>query len=331
MISGNINGIVMNSDSDDVVEGNYIGTDPTGTLTIGNGTVDDGGGNGVLIQYGVGDTIGGAMSSSRDLISGNVNGVMVEYASSVDNVIAGNYIGTDPTGTIAVSNVGHGVLLESTGGGNTIGGGILRSRHRRGNLIAGNLYGISLAYEPSGGHDPRQRGRPRRVGWAVHHPATRAESGCNTARESKIGGTNPQDANVILGNTGGVGLAIGESGGVVVQGNFVGTNFGGTAAVPNGVGVSIEYSSNNTIGGTTAGAGNVISGNTDNGLGIVDGSGLGDRIWRLQSGRGQLDRDQRSRFRRPWELQRRRVHLSELGEHDRRNRDCGRERDLGQR
>ena len=47
-----------------------------------------------------------------------------------------------------------------------------------------------------------------------------------------------------------------------VQGNYIGTNSSGLAAVPNSsVGVAITNASNNTIGGTAPGAGNLISGN----------------------------------------------------------------------
>ena len=272
VISGNIGGITLDSDSDDVVEGNYIGTDTTGTVTIGNGT-NVNGGDGVLIENGVGDSVGGNTSSARNVISGNIDGIRIEDAAAVDNVVAGNYIGTDPTGTIAVPNSDHGVYLESTGGGNTIGGATSVPGTGAGNLFAGNVYGISLVYEPAG--DTILGNSIGSVALAGGtSPGNAAGLVVQYSTGVQVGGTDPQYANVISGNTGGVGLGIGESSEVVVQGNFIGTNFGGTAAVPNGIGVSIEYSGNNTIGGTTAGAGNVISGNTDNGLGIVDGSGL---------------------------------------------------------
>src|SRR5262249_15225837 len=52
--------------------------------------------------------------------------------------------------------------------------------------------------------------------------------------------------------------------GNAVQGNYIGTNAAGSGALANNVGVEIASgASNNTIGGTTAGAPNVISGNTN--------------------------------------------------------------------
>src|SRR5262249_9594744 len=57
-----------------------------------------------------------------------------------------------------------------------------------------------------------------------------------------------------------------------IQGNYIGTNAAGTAAVPNQAnGVEIQ-GDNNLIGGTTAAARNVISGNTGRGL-LLDGNG----------------------------------------------------------
>ncbi|HYV11091.1 MAG TPA: Calx-beta domain-containing protein [Pyrinomonadaceae bacterium] len=88
-----------------------------------------------------------------------------------------------------------------------------------------------------------------------------------------IGGTTTAARNVISGNF--TGIEINGSSNVI-QGNFIGTNVAGSAAVSNRNGVSIPFpstssSSNNLIGGTSPGAGNLISGN---GSGIVtDGDG----------------------------------------------------------
>jgi CSLREA domain-containing protein len=78
---------------------------------------------------------------------------------------------------------------------------------------------------------------------------------------STIGGTTPEARNVISGNDF-RGVFFDNSSGVVVQGNLIGTNAAGTTELGNRwEGISVYNGSNNTIGGTTAGAGNVISGN----------------------------------------------------------------------
>ncbi len=78
--------------------------------------------------------------------------------------------------------------------------------------------------------------------------------------------------NVISGNTD-TGLAIGGSSDNLVEGNIIGADQAGTGAVPNGTGgVTISPDSpENTIGGTAAGAGNLISGNTGRRRGDLEG------------------------------------------------------------
>ncbi len=57
-----------------------------------------------------------------------------------------------------------------------------------------------------------------------------------------------------------------DSTGNLIQGNRIGTNAASTAALGNGPGVDLNETHGNTIGGTAAGAGNVISGNNGNGI-----------------------------------------------------------------
>ena len=72
-----------------------------------------------------------------------------------------------------------------------------------------------------------------------------------------------------------------------MSGNFIGTDAGGTVDLGNALaGVLIEDGSDNTIGGTTAGAANVISGNGTDGVAIV---GL-ERHTVGKQDRGQPDR-----------------------------------------
>ena len=107
VISGNLNGVYIAGGSANVVEGDYIGTDTTGTVAIGNGP--DPAGIGVGLDNTTNDTVGGTTAGARNVISGNVdNGIPIFNASSADNVIEGNFIGTDVTGTVAIRN-GSGV------------------------------------------------------------------------------------------------------------------------------------------------------------------------------------------------------------------------------
>lgn len=95
-----------------------------------------------------------------------------------------------------------------------------------------------------------------------------------------IGGTALVSRNLISGNgANGVLIQGAAATGIVVLGNFIGTNLAGAAAIPNaGSGVSITgigglgNPSNNTVGGTTAAARNVISGNGVAGVTISNGA-----------------------------------------------------------
>ena len=107
--------------------------------------------------------------------------------------------------------------------------------------------------------------------------------------------TLPADEIARIYANAGRGTDLGGSGteDTTVAGNFIGTNPAGTTAIPNGGdGVEINGAFNNTIGGTAAGAGNVICGNT--------GDGVRDHRHRRdgQRRRGRLHRHRRHRQRR---------------------------------
>jgi hypothetical protein len=86
-----------------------------------------------------------------------------------------------------------------------------------------------------------------------------------------IGGTTTGAGNVISGNRGyGIQMHPGSHGNLI-EGNYIGTDAGGTMALANHAGGMLLYRAvNNTIGGTTTGAGNVISGNGSYGIDVLD-------------------------------------------------------------
>jgi len=85
------------------------------------------------------------------------------------------------------------------------------------------------------------------------------------AENSIIGGNTAADRNIISGNMG-EGIYIQGGGFNLVRGNYIGTNVSGTAALPNDVGIYINESSDNAIGGFAAEHRNIISGNTMQGI-----------------------------------------------------------------
>ena len=85
----------------------------------------------------------------------------------------------------------------------------------------------------------------------------------------RIGGPTPAARNLLSGGDDKIDLGQGSSGpdGLFVQGNLIGTNAAGTAALPNGgAGIDLDEATNAMIGGAVAAARNVISGNAGPGI-----------------------------------------------------------------
>lgn len=111
------------------VVGNYIGTNAAGTAALGNDS------DGVYVTNAPANTVGGTAAAARNVISGNGGaGVEVFGFVSTGNVVQGNFIGTDATGTVVRGNGSSGVLI-ALGAANTAVGGTAVGA---GNLIAFN-------------------------------------------------------------------------------------------------------------------------------------------------------------------------------------------------
>jgi hypothetical protein len=118
VISGNLVGvkIVGPAASGSLVIGNFIGTDKAGTADRGNAN------EGVLIENTAGNTVGGTVAGARNVISANQWGIRLDGATSTDNRIEGNYIGTDSSGTKPLGNEIDGIIISTNASNNTIGG-----------------------------------------------------------------------------------------------------------------------------------------------------------------------------------------------------------------
>ena len=112
-----------------VVQGNLIGTNAAGTAVIANGV------DGILIDFNAANnTIGGTTAAARNIISGNVDDGIELDNGATGNIVRGNLIGTDITGTIDLGNQSDGVLVNSSTTNNQIGGTVAGA----GNTIAFN-------------------------------------------------------------------------------------------------------------------------------------------------------------------------------------------------
>lgn len=206
--------IVIEGGGHNVIEGNFIGTDPTGTIVVSNGET------GVLIINSSDNRIGGSATTARNVISGNASSdVRIEgfFGSATNNVVQGNYIGTNRDGTAALA------------------------------VASASAVGVAIELATN---DP------------IHHQAT----------SNTIGGIDPGAGNVISGHSQ-EGILLGSNGNTV-QGNFIGLDAGGTSAISNGTGIYVINTFGNTIGrgdpntpGDVVAARNIISGN-DRGAGV---------------------------------------------------------------
>jgi titin len=254
-----------------VVEGNYIGTDATGTAALGNG------GNGVYI-FGLGsrtnNTIGGTAAGARNLISGNLgDGIQLIYGGN--DVVAGNYVGTDVTGTAALGNGGDGIEILGSSN-NTIGG----TTAGAGNLVSGNKDdGVFLGVASNGANPNGNvlQGNQIGAGFTGKQALGNGSDGVAILNGSSntVGGTTPASANVISANGGsGVLLSGANATSNLIAGNFIGTDASATINLGNAVdGVTIRDASNNTIGGTAPGSGNTIAFNGNDGVLVDTGTG----------------------------------------------------------
>jgi titin len=232
-----------------LVGGNYIGPDASGVTGPGNR-------EGIFVEKAVNVVIGGTSPADRNVISGNVRGIHNVTFRGRGPVLEGNYIGTDATGTAALGN--HDGLYDE-GNFVQIGG----TDPGAGNLISANTVGLDL-----GGLQAVVQGN--RIGTDVTGTlplgnGTGVRNGPSyRGSEETIGGTDPGSGNLISGN--GVGIALVDySSYNVIQGNLIGTDVTGTQPLGNTTGIDLE-GSYNLIGGTTTGAGNIISANGKDGI-----------------------------------------------------------------
>lgn len=251
-----------------LVQGNYIGVDVSGTYAVGN-----------VVGLGINDArnnqIGGNTGGSGNLISGNQFGLTIQNSVATGNQIMGNFIGTDADGLTAIPNdygvqIGLGAYDNTIGGdtpgsgnlisGNQIVGLVLHGTDTTQNKIWGNQVGTNLSGTAGIGND---------VGIGI----------LIGAHHNEIGGMSSQKRNLISGNLD-AGVLIQDretesdeddhgTTGNLLAGNFIGTNLTGESAIPNKWGVAIAFETyGNIVGGTDSGSRNVISGNIDAGVQI---------------------------------------------------------------
>ncbi len=261
-----------------VVRGNTLGPDAAGDGVPAGSTQAIGvhvAGNGV--------TVGGTAPGAGNIISGNrrpplATGAGIEaFPATSGLTVQGNTIGLTTAGDAALGN-DDGINLRG-GSGAQIGG----AAPGAGNIVAGNTVagerGAGIAIAAS---ETVIEGNT--IGLDAAGDAIGNDGGIVLgagAANTRIGGSAPGAGNVIGGHgtalsVGGFGVLVGaDSVATTVQGNVIGLARDGSTARPNTVGIQIDNAAGAQVGGTAAGAGNVVSANLRSGIDLNGGTSTG--------------------------------------------------------
>lgn len=264
VISGNNwHGIHLEANSV-AVRGNYIGTTAAGTAGIANSF------SGIQIESSS-NTIGGSTNVDGNIISGNTqNGIKISAAlrAANSNIIRKNYIGTNAAGTAAIANV-EGILIDSGALNTAIGGDSM------GNLISGNS---SNGIKISGASTSGTSIQGNTIGLAADGSTavSNAANGIFVEGDSTIIGTaNTAGAVNVISSNGSFGVDLAGADSSTIVNNYIGVNSDGTTANVNlSNAIQIENTGTlNTIGGTAAGAGNIIAAGANNCVNLAGTAG----------------------------------------------------------
>ncbi|HNQ68896.1 MAG TPA: T9SS type A sorting domain-containing protein [Bacteroidales bacterium] len=254
-------GVYIEACDNNVVSGNFIGTDCTGTGTFYYNEGQDSliQANGAEINtVSKHNIIGGNTEGERNIISGNRVYGAIYYGQVSENNIAGNYIGTDVTGTYSIPNAtgicvddasNHNIIENNVLSGNISYGLFIVTQGSDANIFRGNIVGLNAE-----GNDTV----PNDVGLII----------AAGAKYNVIGGENETDRNIFSGNRYGA-IEVSDNGTKYneIRNNFIGTDITGFEALPNNFGIAVGGMARGTIIDK-----NIISGNDSFGLVLGENS-----------------------------------------------------------
>lgn len=248
-------GLAFEGSTGCIVKGNMIGVGQNGTTVLANAQ------NGVNFEAGSNNAIiGGTTLAERNIISGN-NQSGISFNNSNTGTISGNFIGTDITGLVDLGNNEMGIRLDNLSYSTTITYNLISGNNQSGILIInsisssirGNIIGLGID------------------GATVLSNSTRGIAVENASNNTVIGGTALSDRNLISTNLA-VGVYFNNSTNCSVINSYIGTDVTGLLNRGNtAFGIFVDNGSHNvTIGGITIGSGNIVAGNTQHGILIVN-------------------------------------------------------------
>lgn len=244
--------IVLDGSNGDTIQGNYIGLDASGesspTSLVNFSSYINPGQSGIQLQNAQNDLIGTNGDGVNDPAERNVIsncGVGVVLRASSNNAVAGNFIGTDASGTKEIGNW-NGIATVGGSSSNRIGTNAMDADAAgEGNLISGNWAGISFGGGPVGiaaetggtvegnmiGPDVngnKLNGASGNLSWQGN--LTAGIGAFELSSGIQIGGSNPIQANIIAYNQG-PGVTLPNFRGeyathVTIQGNSIHDNLG---------------------------------------------------------------------------------------------------------
>lgn len=253
---GNQNGLRVLYAQNNIIRGNFIGTNDKGTQATEPNSMGI-----ALSNYAMHNFIGGASVGEKNIISNNGRGLDIAANTASFNTVAGNYIGTDVTGTSAIPNTDWGILIEVGGRNNIIGGTTPEER----NIISGNPSGVTVSDYGSSQNTI--------IGNFIGTDVTGTKplpnhggSGIFQSMYNRIGGTRPGEANLIGANND-KGIRIFGIGAVhaIVLGNTIGSSAESATPLPNMMAIFVDGGTHSLIGGIGQGSGNSL---VDNNMGI---------------------------------------------------------------
>lgn len=266
VIAGNATGVFSEGGGGHLVHGNYLGTDRTGSTPLPNEI-------GIHL-HGTSETlIGGTVAGARNVVLSTGPSVLIRGAGTLAdrryigsaNTVQGNYVGLTVEGTAPAEPSYGSIQLENGTFDNLIGGADAAARnviaHRvaideaNANVVRGNYIGTD----------------------ATGMVANDRAAGINIARKlfgrSAGADRNTVDGNVIC-STGFTGVGLTGAVATTIQRNFIGVAADGSTPIGSmlyGIYVSgtDQQPAGGTIGGTSAGSGNIIANAASDGVAIV--------------------------------------------------------------